>query len=340
MKTADDDLIPYDATVPDADESVPPEEAAATAAVVERLATNVREDAKTGPALRDAHPKAHGCVRAEFRVLDGLPVRLRVGLFAEPRAYEAYIRFSNGSPKLQADSAADVRGMAIKVMGVAASPSTTQDFVMINGAAFFVKTAADYVAFTTADPQWRFFVPSWNPFRIRLREFLNVRAILGRHPANPLAASYWSAVPYLFGETAFKYSARPRGAPSRFAATASPDFLRENLERHLAAEPAAFAFLAQLRTSPETMPIEDSTIEWRESDSPFLTVAEITIPPQDLNAPGQRALCENLSFTPWHGLAAHRPLGGINRVRRTAYDTISRLRHALNDAPHKEPSGF
>ena len=68
-----------------------------------------------------------------------------------------------------------------------------------------------------------------------------------------------------------------------------------------------------------------------------MTVARVTIPPQDFDSPEQRAFCENLSFTAWHGLAAHRPLGGLNRLRRTVYDAVSRLRHEINGTPRVEP---
>jgi hypothetical protein len=49
---------------------------------------------------------------------------------------------------------------------------------------------------------------------------------------------------------------------------------------------------------------------------------------------------DNLSFTPWHALSEHRPLGGIQRARRVVYETISKLRHGLNNAPRKEPTSF
>ena len=51
------------------------------------------------------------------------------------------------------------------------------------------------------------------------------------------------------------------------------------------------------------------------------------------------AFCENLSFTPWHSLPQHRPLGAVNRVRRTVYESVSKKRHALNQTPRKEPTG-
>ena len=331
-----DELIP--AAVAHPDEAVPPDEADAIERVLGLLSDTVREGARTGPARRDAHPKAHGCARARFRVLDGLPAALRVGMFAEPRAYDAYVRFSNGSPTPQPDAVGDVRGMAIKVMGVEASPSSTQDFVLINGDAFFVRTAADYVAFTTARPQWRFFLPGLNPFDFRLREFLNVRAMTAQPVVDPLAVRYWTTVPLLFGEAVAKVSAAPTGAVFPCAASPSPDFLGETLQRHLEAVDASFDILVQLRTDPSAMPIEDSTIRWRESDAPFVAVAELTLPRQRIA--DQEALGEALSFTPWHGSPLHRPLGGINRVRRRIYEEVSRLRHDLNGQAREEPRGF
>jgi hypothetical protein len=80
-----------------AGEIVPPGESEDIAAIVALIEAHVREAAKNGPAPRDAHAKGHGCVRAEFRVLDDLPADLRVGLFARPRRYTALIRFSNGA---------------------------------------------------------------------------------------------------------------------------------------------------------------------------------------------------------------------------------------------------
>jgi hypothetical protein len=88
------------------------------------------------------------------------------------------------------------------------------------------------------------------------------------------------------------------------------------------------------------MPVEDPTIEWSETDAPFVPVARITIPRQAFDSPEQMLFCENLSFTPWHCVDAHRPLGGLNRLRRSVYETISRVRHELNHAARKEPVDF
>jgi hypothetical protein len=102
----------------------------------------------------------------------------------------------------------------------------------------------------------------------------------------------------------------------------------------LATGGACFEFQVQTRTVPASMPIEDPTIEWKEAQSPFVTVARIDIPAQ---TPEAADMCEIRSYTPWHSIPAHRPLGGISRVRKDVYVTISKLRHQLNGQPRIEP---
>jgi hypothetical protein len=73
-------------------------------------------------------------------------------------------------------------------------------------------------------------------------------------------------------------------------------------------------------------------VEWDESESPFRKVATVRIFAQDLDSPEMRAFrasCETLSFSPWHALAVHKPLGGINRLRRVAYEQS--VRHRLGN---------
>ena len=77
--------------------------------------------------------------------------------------------------------------------------------------------------------------------------------------------------------------------------------------------------------------------EWKESDAPFYQVATLIIPRQRFDTPEQNQFCENLSYSPWHALPEHRPLGGTNRVRKIIYDRISQVRHDMNDTPVQEP---
>jgi hypothetical protein len=333
-------IIPTEPLSPINGEVIPPGEAEAIARTVQLVERKVRDAAKTAPARRDAHPKGHGVVRATFQVLDDLPPELRVGLFATPCSYDTWIRFSNGNSTPQDDSKGDGRGMAIKLMGVADSPSTTQDFILINHPVFAVRSVADYLELEGTDPFWRFFFPGFNPLKFRLHEGMIVLAILRKKVNNMLNIRYWSMSAYRFADSACKYSARPVDPPSPFMDTSDPNFLRLNLARHLADCDAAFDFMVQRRARPDAMPIEDTTIAWRETDAQFVPVARITIPRQIFDTQAQMAFCENLSFTPWHSPDAHRPLGGLNRLRRVIYEAISALRHELNHAPRKEPVDF
>jgi hypothetical protein len=46
---------------------------------------------------------------------------------------------------------------------------------------------------------------------------------------------------------------------------------------------------------------------------------------------------EEMSFSPWHALAAHRPLGAIMRVRKQVYEAAARFRAQHNHLPIREP---
>jgi hypothetical protein len=81
-------------------------------------------------------------------------------------------------------------------------------------------------------------------------------------------------------------------------------------------------------------------VEWDEPASPFVRVARIRIPPQVFDSPRQMEYAEHLSFTPWHSLPEHRPIGGVNRIRRIVYEQLSALRHDANGAPRREPTSF
>ena len=242
-------------------EEIPADEAVAIQRIAQMVEENIRTGAKNGSAHRDAHFKAHGCVKAQFRVLQ-LPDNMRAGIFAEAREYPAWIRFSNGSGKVQNDSAGDGRGMAIKLMGVERSQSGTQDFVMVNHPVFFVKNAADYAEFQQTlaqDSPIKFFFPGPNPLNFRLHELATVVAIRDKKVLNPLDTQYWSATPYQFGDSAMKFTARPcdKSMHATFTDTASPNFLRENMQKHLDSGAACFDFMVQLRTNAVEMPIED-----------------------------------------------------------------------------------
>jgi len=300
------------------------------------------------PALRDAHAKQHGCVRAEFTVPASLPATMRQGVFAEAHTFHAWIRFSNavGSD----DQTGLARGMAIKLLGVPGrkilpdeADAATQDFLLVNYPVFNVRTAADYVDFLTKSNAGQ--LPLF--FRAHPESERITAAIASQPAGNPLRQRYFSMTPYALGSSNVKYSAKPVSCTTGATLqddggkthSGGPNYLRAAMTTSLAAGSSCFLFMVQRQTDPATMPIDDSTVVWSEDLSPFVKVASITIPPQRFDSPEQQAFCENLSYTPWHALPAHQPLGTINRVRRVVYDATSSLRHRLNGVPRREPSG-
>jgi hypothetical protein len=100
------------------------------------------------------------------------------------------------------------------------------------------------------------------------------------------------------------------------------------MRNHLSTGDATFEFCVQLQVDPESTPIEDATVEWKEGDSPYQVVARIRIPQQAFESADQMALGERISFNPWNCLEPHQPLGGMNRARRAIYTALSDLRHA------------
>jgi hypothetical protein len=327
------------------------------------------------PALRDAHPKHHGCVLAEFIVEGEQPelAPFRYGVFDRPgHTYRCWIRFSNAL-KERHDLAPDARGMAVKLMDVPASASGTQDFLMVSHHSFFARDAEEFVDFPATVFDTKFKARAWirvfgffiNLRRRRLRLPGLIALLRSLKPTwSPLAMNYSSQVPYKLGpDKLMKYSVRPheprpwwrvswiwlRAIAYFFVSmvggmTNSHNLLREALIRHLQAGTASFDFCVQVRNVPpgsdEKDRIEnDATRSWDEREFPLLKIAEIRVLQLDdeFDEGVMMAIGQHLSFTPWHNVPDHEPVGSINEARRVVYERISRLRHELNRKGRREP---
>ncbi len=330
------------------DEQIPPGEAAMTQGIIEDAIAIVEQHRSNTRVMRDAHAKAHGCVKAEVTVLSDLAPELRHGVLSQPgKTWQAWMRLSNGNAYPQFDQIRDARGMAIKLLEVpgeklmtGAAHQQEQDFVMFNHPVFFVRDVAEYRSNFAAQAQGHkllAFFPSLDPRSWELRHLLIALETLSSAPPSPLASTYFSVTPFKLGPHNIKYRVIP--APENCPAyqlpepnTRLPNFLRSALYRQLSLDrvPACFALQVQRQNPEHYMPIEDPSVEWDESISPYETVATIRLPAQDFDSPEQNLFCDNLSFNPWHALPAHRPIGGINRLRKAVYEAVSVYRHERN----------
>jgi len=317
---------------------------------------------------RNQHPKHQGCVWAKFTVADNLPQRMRVGVFAAARSFDAVIRVSNGTSDDDRDD--DIHGMAIKLLDVPGvkllhedRDALTQDFILADHPVFFARDLPHLLQFTRANKTLKKKSRKLSELpRSASPESAEVKALAAQieqiqqqirrthpeikqftHPAadSPLLATYWSQTPYRLGEMVVRYSARPAESNGGAAGDRqSEDFLQQAMARRLVeGQPEArFDFVVQPAPDDHPQWIDDPTLAWDESSSPPIKVATITIEPQQFDSPGQLDFCEHLSYTPWNCLPQHEPLGQINRARRAAYRASSRIRHETTQGPRREPT--
>jgi hypothetical protein len=189
----------------------------------------------------------------------------------------------------------------------------------------------------------KFFIHGFNPANWHLKEAKIANQIISNKMSNPLKSRYWSTTPYQLGQNVIKFGVKPCAGSANSSETAddkqtSTNYLRENMATTLKQSNACFDFMVQVGRDPAKQPLENPMVEWNETESPFVKVARIVIQKQEFTSDKQLNFCENLSFTPWHSLPEHRPLGAVNRVRKTVYQTISSKRHQLNGVEETEPT--
>ena len=330
------------------EEQIPPDEAALTQSIIEDAIRVVEQHRDNTRVLRDAHAKAHGCMKAEVTVSADIDSSLQRGVLREPgKTWQAWMRLSNGNAYPQFDRARDARGMAIKLLAVPGEKLTQslqhaseQDFVMFNHPAFFVRDVAEYKSNFTAQADGKkvmAFFPSWNPNTWEIRHLIIALKTLSPAPETPVATTYNSIAPFKLGEHNIKYRVipQPEACPEYQLPEQNqdlPNFLRNALYQQLSLDrvPACFALQVQRQNAEYYMPIEDPSVDWSEAISPFETVATIKVPAQDFDSREQNLFCDNLSFNPWHALPEHRPIGGINRLRKAVYEAVSIYRLERN----------
>lgn len=271
------------------------------------------------------------------------------------------MRLSTNAGDILPDAVSLPRGLALKVLDVEGerlpdAEGTTQNFIMVNGKVFQAPNAEKFLGSLkllagTTDRAEGLKVAASTVLR-GVNKALHAVGIdsptigsLGGAPnVDPLGETYYSLTPFRYGDYIAKFSLAPV-APALTALTGTeidasgrPNAIRETVQSEMIGIAGEWEFRVQLCRDLERQPVEDPTMEWKEDETPFQRVGVVRVQPQDSWDPARvQAVDEEMRFSVWTGLAAHRPLGNINRARNAPYRHSAGFRERFNRCPIHEP---
>ncbi len=314
-----------------------------------------------GTAVRGIHAKGHAVVKGKLEVLSGIAPALAQGLFSAPGSYDALLRFSTLPGDILDDSVSVPRGLAVKLFDVpgdrlpGSENDTTQDFILVNGPAFASPTPKAFLAnlkmlakTTDVGEGLKKGLSATMQTLDAALETVGIQSptiqTLGGAPnTHPLGETYYTQVPLRHGGYIAKLSVAPVStnltelAGSKVDTSGRPDALRAAMGEVLIEQDSVWELRVQLCTDLDKMPVEDTSVVWDEKESPYVAVARLTVPAQ---LGWERGLSEHqeqaVAYSPWHGLAAHQPIGGVNRARKPTYERSVQFRGERNGCPVHE----
>lgn len=296
-----------------------------------------RKSARYGVG-RTLHRKQLTGAQGTLQVLDNLPEFARQGLFAAPGDFPVWVRLSNGGMDNAPDHKPDIRGLAIKVFGVQGDsalgngPALSQDFLLINQEQFAFPKSDEFVAFVDAASNGEGALLKFLFKRYGLFRAPGLLLRLVKSASKPFSGfateNLFSAVPIANGPFAVRVRLVPSlgNGPQDPAAKADwgADFSKRLIQGALQWELQLQPFVNEAFT-----PIEDASVNW---PSPYTTVARLTLAQQDTRSDAGQALARQMEagvFDPWQALAAHRPIGDVQRARKVVYFASQKGRGAV-----------
>src|SRR5262245_18732984 len=292
-----------------------------------------------GRMVRNAHAKGYGLARAEFEILSGLPNEYAQGIYAKPGRHEAVVRFSNGTNHAGSDRfLGPITGIGLKIFGIEGTTlledepdSHTFDCALINHPVFFVTSVKHYVfiqsvfanlglpptgKLTSEEQQTALHTVLYNfvtgkgtlpPDQWAWEELGAFLRLAQTKPINLLLSTYWTMVAVRHGD----YVAKVRVAPVQSFAdrveqraldlASAEQVFRPALVAELRKRPYEFDLQVQLCTDLAQMPVEKTTVRWPESLSPYVTVAKLRLPQQDIGGEDNFEKNEKASRSAWTG---------------------------------------
>ena len=287
------------------------------------------------PAERSVFRKQHGIAYGNFIINKDISEQFKIGIFAGT-SYECAVRFSSDTGPNSADLHTTI-GVGLKLFGVEGpkllGDGTNADFIFQNIDRFFAKDAQQMCSFTTAGVVDR----DYDSYINKHPELGRILQAMAKEEASCLSTSYWAILPFKLGdESEVKYRLVPentyRGAPFD-----DNNYLSLDLQQRLRTKDATFRFEIQLRTNKGSMPIDDAQAVWSTEESPYVCIAKLNLPQQDICGIGQEEFGSNLAFNIWRTLPQHEPLGSVAQARKVVYEASAQARHQANGQQLQEP---
>jgi hypothetical protein len=294
------------------------------------------------PAERAVFRKLHGVARGTLQMLPNLPPELKVGVFAR-QSLTAWVRFSSDTTPTSPDLGSTL-GIGLKVWGVDGRNAMDEtgdvaDFIMQNYPVFFVDDAQAMCEFTYAGVVANDY-PGYLARHPKTNGILN--AMSAQVAGSVLTTQYWAILPFAFGSEHYaKYSLVPEPPPQSDPAinvpTDAKNYLGLDLAQRLSGSDYRYTFMVQLVPRKDNPPLEQATEEWPVDKYPYIPVATLILPRQDITVRGQADYGQELSFNIWRTPVEQTPQGSIAAARKVAYNSGAALRHQANGQPLQQP---
>ena len=321
---------------------------------------------------RAVHAKSYCGLKAKFEILDNIPKEYAQGLYAKAGIHDAVIRFSNAAAAISPDRRLGLgQGLAIKIFDVpgkklapSEEDSTTFDYALVNGPIFFTNSIEDYAYLSKLNFgingylgdgligkgkfvfHWLTKYGKEFPDVEGLRTLNAFRKLATIPPKNAWLYDYFSQGAFRHGDYMAKIRVTPTEASikkikrDQIHLFTKDEAIRPAIIEEIREHDYQFEVQVQLCQNIKKQPIEQLTKEWKESDAPFVTVATLTIPCQDVPDDGNLSAIEDLSFTTFRCLEENRPIGTLQHSRLRAYQASSKARHKHNETKRKEPTSL
>jgi hypothetical protein len=288
---------------------------------------SARAAENAGQISRALHVKQH--LGAVGELVVKAPEGSRHGVFAmSGKSWPVYARFSNGGSRRQGDNDPDVRGFALKLVGVPGvklirglEAEQTQDFLFIDAPVIPFRNPDEFMMFVRAakDGPAKLLPRLISSFGFGRALGILWGAVTGKKVKSYARHTFHTAAPIAFGKSAAKLALFPAETNAEAPAVKGNDYLKQELSARLAQGPLSWSLRAQVFVDEATTPIEDTAVEWT---GPWIELATLNLPQQSTESARGKEISElvsQLSFDPWHATEEHRPLGAIMRARAVAY---------------------